>query len=240
LNRETTNRIRYLMEEWLPPALRDTSAFRWAMERVWGKHINHLADFRKRAPFLTEEEYERLYREHPRVHAGTDNSEACIRRIANSVVGDSVCDVGCGTGFLLKRIKEKSEAKRFVGVDFVFPADHVQPADIEFVEARIERLPFQDNEFDTVVCTHVVEHILDYRTAIAELRRITKRRLIIVVPQEREGRYTFNPHFNFWPYPESFLRSIQPIPEHHECATIGRDIYYQEDKTWKPKLASLS
>jgi SAM-dependent methyltransferase len=226
------------MEEWVPPALRDSAPFRWAMERVWGEHIRHLADFRRRAPFLTDEEYERLYRDHPRVHAGTDNSEACIRAIADDVVGESVCDVGCGTGFLLMRIGRARAVNRLAGVDFVFPPDQPTVPGVDFLEARIEKLPFENGEFDTVVCTHVLEHILDYRAAIAELRRVAGRRLIVVVPQEREARFTFNPHFNFWPYPESFLRAVHPIPEGFECRTIGRDIYYREDRTWTPQRLS--
>ena len=71
--------------------------------------------------------------------------------------------------------------------------------------------------------------ILDYRRAISELRRITRRRLIIVVPREREGIYTFNPHFNFFPYAHSFLRAIILVPSSHVICNIGRDIYYMED-----------
>ena len=93
----------------------------------------------------------------------------------------------------------------------------------------IERLPFSDRAFDTVVCTHVVEHILDYRAAIAEIRRIAARRLIIVVPREREGLYSFNPHFNFFPYKHSFLRAMIPVPQQHICIDAGRDIFYMED-----------
>ena len=36
---------------------------------------------------------------------------------------------------------------------------------------------------------------------------MARRRLIIVVPQEREYRFTFNPHLHFFPYPHSFLRT---------------------------------
>ena len=60
-------------------------------------------------------------------------------------------------------------------------------------------------------------------------RRIARRRLIIVVPREREGIYTFNPHFNFFPYSHSFLRAMIPVPADHVCEDIGRDIYYRED-----------
>jgi SAM-dependent methyltransferase len=231
MNRETTNIIRFVVEDVIPPVLRDSFLFKGMARLVWGDHISRLTNFRERAPFLSASEYEELYRRHPRVHEGTDNSEACIRRIAADIVGTSVCDVGCGTGVLLKRIAGANPSlARLTGVDFAIN-DAAAIEGVEYVAAMIEELPFDDGEFDTVVCTHVIEHILDYRRAIAELRRIARRRLIIVVPREREYRYTFNPHFNFFPYTHSFVRVMHPVPERHECIDIGRDIYYREDHT---------
>jgi SAM-dependent methyltransferase len=229
MNRTTTNRIRYFIEEFLPPIVRDSKLFRAAARMAWGDHIDVLADFRRRAPLLTDAEYEKLYREHPRVHEGTDNSDACIERIIGDVVGSSVCDVGCGTGHLLRLIRARlgDRSVRYIGVDFIIP-DQFRSDGFDFIEAPIEKLPVADQAFDTVICTHVIEHILDYRAAIAELRRITRKRLIIVVPREREGIYTFNPHFNFFPYLHSFLRAMIPIPAEFECVDIGRDIYYTE------------
>jgi SAM-dependent methyltransferase len=229
MRREQTNRIRYVLEDLIPPVLRDSSLFRTAAGTVWGDHIARLADFRARAPFLTEEEYSKLYHDHPRVHAETDNSEACVKRIVADTLGPDICDVGCGTGALLGRILEKhGDIGRAVGVDII--VDGAEPIDgVEYVAAPIEQLPFPDGSFDTVICTHVIEHILDYRRAIAELRRITGRQLIIVVPREREYRYTFNPHFNFFPYTHSFLRAVHPVPPQHECVDIQRDIYYREE-----------
>jgi SAM-dependent methyltransferase len=236
MNRETTNRIRFVLEELLPPALRDSAIFLWLAKRVWGDHILHLAKFRARAPFLTEEEYAALYREHPRVHAGTDNSTACVRRINQMVTGSSVCDVGCGTGALLAHIHaDHPRLTRLVGVDFVVQ-DAAGIPGVEYIAAKIENLPFEDNEFDTVVCTHVIEHVLEYQAAIAELRRITRKRLIVVVPREREYRYTFNPHFNFFPYTHSFLRAVHPVPVAYVCEDIGRDIFYCEDKPEQEEL----
>lgn len=230
MNRETTNRIRFVLEDVVPPILRDSGLFRRAAKLAWGPHIDKLAKFRERAPFLSEEEYELLYREHPRVHEGTDNSEACIARIIEDVRGGSVCDVGCGTGVLLSRIMEaRPELTRMTGVDFVVDDAAALPG-IDYVAAKIEALPFEDGAFDTVICTHVIEHVLEYRQAIAELRRIAKKRVIIIVPREREYRYSFNPHFNFFPYTHSFLRAVHPVPPQYECADIGRDIYYCEDR----------
>jgi hypothetical protein len=42
--------------------------------------------------------------------------------------------------------------------------------------------------------------------------------------------YTFNPHFNFFPYPHSFLRALHPVPADYHCLDIGRDIYYCESR----------
>ena len=231
MRRETTNRIRFAIEELLPPIVRDSFLFRGAARAVWGGHIDALADFRTRAPFLAASEYEALYRAHPRVHEDTDNSSACLDLVTSYVTGDTLCDVGCGTGHLLRYVRERAghRFRRLVGVDFVLPAAAADPA-IEFREAMIEALPFPDRAFDTVVCTHVIEHILDYRAAIAELRRVTRRRLLIVVPRERESIYAFNPHFNFFPYRHSFLRAMIPVPPHNLCLDVGRDIFYIEGR----------
>jgi SAM-dependent methyltransferase len=219
-----------VLEDVVPPILRDSGLFRRAAKLAWGPHIDKLAKFRERAPFLTAEEYELLYREHPRVHDGTDNSEACIAKVISDVCGGSVCDVGCGTGVMLSQIKAaRPDVKLLTGVDFVVD-DAASLPGIDYVAAKIEALPFEDGAFDTVICTHVIEHVLEYREAIAELRRIAKKRVIIIVPREREYRYSFNPHFNFFPYTHSFLRAVHPVPPVHECVDIGRDIYYCEEK----------
>ena len=230
MRREHSNQVRFILEELLPPIVRDTALFRFAASLAWGKHITTLAEFRKAAPFVTPERYSELYRAHPRVHDDTDNSRACLERIAADATGSSICDVGCGTGAVLRHVRAQSHQpfERMVGVDIIEPGRPIGGG-INFVSGWVEDLPFADRSFDTVVCTHVIEHILNYRNAIAELRRITRRRLIVVVPRERESLYTFNPHFNFFPYSHSFLRAMIPVPKDHVCEDIGRDIYYRED-----------
>jgi 2-polyprenyl-3-methyl-5-hydroxy-6-metoxy-1,4-benzoquinol methylase len=235
MRREQTNQIRFVMEELLPPIIRDTGLFKLAATLAWGRGVSRVAEFaefRKAAPFVTAQEYDQLYRSYKHVHDDTDNSLACLQRIAADAVGSSICDVGCGAGVLLKHVRRETREPitELVGVDMVGPDKPIGDG-IRFVCSWIEDLPFADKSFDTVVCTHVIEHILDFRRAIAELRRVTRRRLIIVVPREREGIYTFNPHLNFFPYSHSFLRAMIPVPTNHVCCDIGRDIYYREDHT---------
>lgn len=230
MKKETTNRIRFWIEDVMPAIVRDSALFRWAATRAFGDSIVKLAEFRKRIVYITDEEYEEIYQNTPAMHEHGDNTAASNAELVKNIVGDSVCDVGCGTGNLLAHIQsQRSDVKRLVGVDFTFDDAEALPG-IEFIESKIESLPFNDNEFDTVVCTHVVEHILEYRKAIAELRRITRKRLIIITPREREYYYTFNAHLNFFPYPHSLLRAMHPVPPIHTCFDIKRDLYYQEDR----------
>jgi SAM-dependent methyltransferase len=229
MKRETVNKMRFVLEDLLPPIFRDSFLFRGLARAAWGSHIDRLADFRQRATYLTPEEYAELYRAHPRVQDGTDNSKASIAQIvADTRESESICDVGCGTGELLRQIKVAHGDRHYVGVDFQPPTGTGDG--IEFVEGEIEHLPFGDGEFDTVICTHTLEHILNLSTAISELRRVARRKLIAVVPREREYKYTFNPHFNFFPYTHSFLKVMYPSPEVHTCKLIGRDIYYMEHR----------
>ena len=44
-------------------------------------------------------------------------------------------------------------------------------------------LPFDDGEFDTVVSSHVIEHVKDDEKAIEEMARVAKKRLLVVVPE---------------------------------------------------------
>ncbi|MEZ5833730.1 MAG: class I SAM-dependent methyltransferase [Dongiaceae bacterium] len=231
MRRETTNFIRGILEDWLPANVWDSPLFHVLMRLKMGRHIDYMADFKRRAVFLTPREYRDMYAAHPRQHENTDLSVACIERIKPRVLGPLVCDVGCGTGYLVRTLAAHPPLKEchFTGVDFVVEQGMKSDERIKFLQLNVERMPFADKEFDTVICTHVIEHILDIRGVVAELRRITRRRLILVVPREREFAYSFNPHFHFFPYQHSFLRVMIPVPAKHQIEAVGRDIFYIED-----------
>jgi ubiquinone/menaquinone biosynthesis C-methylase UbiE len=224
MNRNQSNAIRFVLEELLPPILRDTRFMRWLGDAATQGAVSRFARFRQTAPFLTQDDYVSLYQSFANVHGASDNSAECLARIATSIVGDSVCDVGCGRGFLLQYLRKCHPEISLTGVDIV-PPDLPKADNITIVGSPIEDLPFPGQSFDTVISTHCLEHILDIRKAVVELRRIARKRLIIVVPQEREGLYTFNPHFHFFSYKETFLRMLVDVPTGHVC----QNIFYFED-----------
>lgn len=99
----------------------------------------------------------------------------------------SVLDAGCGEGFTLDRLHKSNFSKDLVGVDSsesaiklgkkLFPSLNLKVGDIY-------NLPFKDGSKDLVVCTEVLEHLTDPRKALKELVRVSKKYLILSVPNE--------------------------------------------------------
>jgi Methyltransferase domain len=100
---------------------------------------------------------------------------------------------------------------------------------VTFKNADIEKLPFKDNEFDTIVSTHTLEHVQDIFQAISELRRVAKKRIILVVPKQRPYKSTFDLHIHFFPYPHS-LQAIMGNKNKSICKEVGGDLFYLETK----------
>lgn len=61
------------------------------------------------------------------------------------------------------------------------------------VKADICNLPFPDNEFDLIICNHVLEHIPDDTKAMQEIYRVLKPKgtAILQVPYEKNRETTF-------------------------------------------------
>ena len=54
-----------------------------------------------------------------------------------------------------------------------------------FGVADAKKLPFKDNTFDFIICSEVLEHIIDYQSALSEIKRILKPegKLAVSVPK---------------------------------------------------------
>ncbi|HYW17561.1 MAG TPA: class I SAM-dependent methyltransferase [Allosphingosinicella sp.] len=228
LSRWAVNAVRFVLEDLLPPALRDSRLFLPVMYLVWGRDARRFIAFRERARTMSREEYAGFYAAITPIHGECDLNRACIERILEETEGKSVLDAGCGRGHLARLIAEADPGASVVGADLA-PPDLEGPANLSFVEGWLGRLPFADKSFDTVVCTHVLEHLPDLDGALADLRRIARRRLILVVPRERESKYPLNLHVHFFPYAHSFLNRIAAPEGRFACEVLQGDIYYRED-----------
>lgn len=237
MKREFTNIIRFILEDCTPPLIRDIPLFNTLLSILSGMNLKKCRQLRIDIPNLTPEKIKSFYRDFPRIQEEMDNSRKCVEQIISNVSGQSLCDVGCGTGYLLNQISLHTPIDRLVGLDFTEHEEWKSLHHLQFLKGDILTLPFKDGEFDTVVCTHILEHILDIRAAIQELRRLYSDKLIIVVPRERESIWSLNPHFHYFPYEHSFLKHMLPLPSKWGIKRIGRDYLYVEDKKATPIAA---
>src|SRR3989344_2805355 len=103
--------------------------------------------------------------------------------------GQKVLDAGCGEGILAVLMAKKGalvtacdisipnieNAKKFAQTESVGNK-------IRFLCADIEALPFEDNSFDVVVSSHILEHIPNFHKGLDEVRRVSKYKVIIGLP----------------------------------------------------------
>lgn len=218
-----------LLNNSLPPVLRDSRLLMAPLMRIiFGQHAPLLMEFKQRAMSMTEAEYAGFYAELAPLASSTetDLNRKCTTRILAAVAGSRVLEVGCGRGYLVRKLSHRFDV---TACDIVIDERiRTENPAVEFFEADIEKLPFPDGEFETVVCTHTLEHARDLIASITELRRVASRRLIVVVPKERPYRYTFNAHLHFFPYRHSF-QAVMGANRSATCDVVGGDIFYVED-----------
>lgn len=229
MNRSITNKINYFFDNWIPPRMRDSKLLMGtALRLVLGPKYKYYMSFKDRVDSMSEEEINQYYEilADTFMDRETDLNDGCIKFILENVIGNSVLDAATGRGYLAGRLHEKFNANMAIhAVDIVLPNKRMEG--INYKQATLTNLPFEDNAFDTVVCTHALEHIKDHQSALNELRRVCKKRLIVVVPKQREYKYTFDLHINFFPYEYTFRKFIHN--ENAKILEIGHDWVCMED-----------
>ncbi|WP_321496012.1 class I SAM-dependent methyltransferase [uncultured Desulfobacter sp.] len=112
--------------------------------------------------------------------------------------GHRILDIGCGEGRHTVRACQESGTV-CIGADFGFGNLVATKNKLEFHESLndlscrnwalsamdITALPFEDNSFDVVICSEVLEHIPDDNKAINELVRIVRPGKILAVSVPR-------------------------------------------------------
>lgn len=98
--------------------------------------------------------------------------------LVKKYIKDSILDVGAGDGSLLKHLK-KSGYKSLEGIE-------LEPKNSFVTKGTVTDIPFNENQFNTVVSTEVFEHLEleQINAGLDEIKRVLKdgRYLILTVP----------------------------------------------------------
>ncbi len=226
LSRNVTTKFNWLLDEFIPPIVRDSLLMYPFLWLVFRSKTRPLMEFKKKAPFLTPDEFRWYYETIGGVSRETDLNDECINFILQNVKGEVVLEVGCGKGYLTRKISEKLQHSTVYAVDIV--VTERRDRNTIFIRSSVENLPFEDRMFDTVICTHVLEHVVDLERAVSELRRVAKGRIIIVVPRQREYLYTPDLHVHFFPYEHDLYLKLK-LGENARVMKLGGDFLIIED-----------
>jgi ubiquinone/menaquinone biosynthesis C-methylase UbiE len=101
---------------------------------------------------------------------------------------DIVLEVGCGAGNVLEQV----QSGQLHGIDlstFLLNKSRSRLAhrQARLVQANAERLPFADGQFRKLICTEVLEHVLDPRGVVGEMARVATADAALVISVPNEG-----------------------------------------------------
>lgn len=110
-----------------------------------------------------------------------------LARFAGELSGQSVLDVGTGTG--RAALQMARAGARVTGVDTseeMLTVARRHAADerlaLSFAVGDAHHLEFTERSFDVVVCLRVLMHAVDWRGVVAELCRVARHRVIVDYP----------------------------------------------------------
>lgn len=125
--------------------------------------------------------YHQAYK-HPRYQMGAKRQKHS-RKVLQDLPNGSLLDVGAGRGEGI-RIAVESGHDPVVGVE---PVEYLAGGPV--IVGVATQLPFNDNDFDTVMCLDVLEHLVeeDIKPALREMKRVAKNYVFLTASE--------NPHY---------------------------------------------
>ena len=114
-------------------------------------------------------------------HFRKENQEN-VKNVLKNLVNRSPCkensrllDMGCGTGFIINLAKDL--VAQIDGIDItkdMMNQIDLSSGNIKLHLGQVEKMPFEDEEFDIATAYSFMDHLLDYRLALREAYRVLK------------------------------------------------------------------
>ena len=111
-----------------------------------------------------------------------------------------VLDIGCSSAILTNEISKTLKKSKVTGLDSYKAAIDFARSKyphIDFVTADAPKLPFADKSFDLVVCTETLEHVIDPKKSLEEMRRVLKKDAVAIISMD-SGSFLFHFIWHIW------------------------------------------
>jgi ubiquinone/menaquinone biosynthesis C-methylase UbiE len=103
---------------------------------------------------------------------------------------EAFLDAGCGDGRYLAALADELPERR-AGFDLSerILATARRRVSADFRQGNLEAIPFADGAFDLVLCSQVIEHVLDADAAVAELARVLRPAGTLIISTDNARNY---------------------------------------------------
>jgi SAM-dependent methyltransferase len=161
-----------------------------------------------------------------------DDLYTLLGRVESSSV---VLDLGCGHG----SFHYETCRGRIIALDLELPANAVSQRQATYIRADSNAIPLQDASVNVVVSHHTLEHFENYKTTLAEIRRVLSPHgwLWIAVPNgygfdDALYRFVFagGGHVNRFEY-HTLIREVEEVTRTRlmrSCALFSSFIYLRK------------
>ncbi len=120
----------------------------------------------------------------PKIDYLTDHTERMkfVRQLLPPVLNGNLLDIGCWEGNLRKLLPAEVN---YYGVDWYTPTEKF--ANYIKLDLNDTNLPFNDNFFDYIIFTEVIEHLVNPENFLLEVKRVLKTQGMLVVSVANNG-----------------------------------------------------
>lgn len=112
----------------------------------------------------------------------------------------SILDVGCASGWFLSKIAERYPDADCTGIDVYKEAIDYGKKEYKNLRLRYHdghKIPFRDGSFDLIICTEVLEHVVDPGKVLEEIKRVQSRDGFSVIEMDT-GNLLFRIVWYWW------------------------------------------
>lgn len=157
-----------------------------------------------------------------------------MEQIPGDLQPESILDVGCGTGRLLRRVAEQFPNARLVGIDLsegmIAQASLLTPG-ARFYVGQAESLPLPDASVDLVVSTMSFHHWADQAQGIRQVARILRPAGIFILAD------VIMPYWLWWIFRHG--RHVSAKQRREMFAQSGLSMQAQKGRYWNPLLINV-